>query len=96
MLQPTNKDKLKYLKIELCKLNKELPAAIYLPFVSKSMRNYAILNIVAEEAIVFKTKERAPLLLTFKAYRPIGMTVDEPYELVADQGFQKMVRSEHV
>ena len=70
--------------MELCKLNKQLPAAVYLPFVSKSMRNYAVLNIVAENAIVFKTKERAPLLLTFEVYRPIEMTIDEPYELLND------------
>jgi len=46
------------------------------------MRNYAVLNIVAEEAVVFKTKERAPLLLCIEAYRPIEITLDEPYELL--------------
>ena len=45
------------------------------------MRNYAVLNIIAEEAIVFKTKERAPILLTIEVYRPIEMTIDEPTEL---------------
>ena len=87
MKQPTNKEKLRFLKLELCKLNRLLPAQVYLPFVSKSMRNYAVLNVVAEEAIVFKTKERAPLLLTFEVYRPIEVTIDEPTELLDDQGF---------
>jgi phosphatidylinositol 4-kinase len=68
-------------KHKLCELNKKLPAQVYIPFVSKSMRNYAVLNIIAEEAIVFKTKERAPILLTIEVYRPIEMTIDEPNEL---------------
>jgi hypothetical protein len=55
------------------------------------MRNYAVLNIIAEEAIVFKTKERAPILLTIEVYRPIEMTIDEPHELYENQTFQNMV-----
>ena len=35
-----------------------------------SMRNYAILHIVADEAKIFTTKERAPVLLHFEAFRP--------------------------
>ena len=58
-----------------------LPAQVYLPFVSSGMRNYAILNIVADEAIVFKTKERAPLLLTFEVYRPNEIQYDQPREI---------------
>jgi hypothetical protein len=34
------------------------------------MRNYAVLHIVVEEAKVFQTKERAPLLLCIECYRP--------------------------
>lgn len=49
------------------------------------MRNYAVLNILAEEAVVFKTKERAPILLTLEVYRPIEMTIEEPYELFGNQ-----------
>jgi hypothetical protein len=48
------------------------------------MRNHAILNIVVEEARIFQTKERAPILLCFEVYRPIEMTIDEPFE-VAEQ-----------
>lgn len=47
-----------------------------------------MLNVVAEEAIVFKTKERAPLLLTFEVYRPIEVSIDEPTELFDDKNFQ--------
>ena len=35
-----------------------------------SIRNYAILHIVTDEAKVFQTKERAPLMLCFEAFRP--------------------------
>jgi hypothetical protein len=41
-----------------------------MPFVNSSIRNYAILHIVVEEAKVFQTKERAPLLLCLEAFRP--------------------------
>lgn len=60
--QPNKED---YLKEELKKINKFLPASVYIPFVnskdiililSESMRNYAILHIVTDEAKVFQTK----------------------------------------
>jgi len=69
-----------FLQAELKKINHKLPAAVYLPFVNgkslfsfnslDSMRNYAILHIVADEAKIFQTKERAPVLLHFEAFRP--------------------------
>ena len=43
---------------------------MYIPFVNESTRNYAILHIVTDEAKVFQTKERAPLLLCLEAFRP--------------------------
>ena len=45
------------------------------------MRNYTILNIVVEEAKIFQTKERAPLLLCIEVFRPIEMTINEPTKL---------------
>ena len=59
-----------FLMTELKKINKRLPAAVYIPFVNDSVRNYAILHIVADEAKIFQTKERAPVLLHFEAFRP--------------------------
>ena len=52
------------------------------------MRNYAILNIVAEEAKIFQTKERAPVLLCIEVYRPIEMTIDQPTELYNNENFE--------
>ena len=43
----------------------------------ESIRNYAILHIVTDEAKVFQTKERAPLLLCLEAFRPEEMMVSE-------------------
>lgn len=63
-------DRKAYLKTELTKLNRCLPGAVYIPFVNSSMRNYAVLHIAVEEAKVFQTKERAPLLLCFEVFRP--------------------------
>lgn len=63
-------DRKTFLKTELSKLNRCLPAAVYIPFVNSSMRNYAVLHIAVEEAKVFQTKERAPLLLCIEVFRP--------------------------
>jgi len=39
------------------------------------MRNYAVLHIVADESRIFKTKERAPIMLTLEVFRPIEETL---------------------
>jgi len=78
-------DRNAYLKERIKKINAHLPAAVYLPFVSGSIRNYSILSIRTEEARVFKTKERAPLLLVFEAYRPSEIflaTIPEPVNVL--------------
>jgi hypothetical protein len=51
-------------------VNQRLPASVYLPFVNSTIRNYTVLHIVIDEAKVFQTKERAPLLLCIEAFRP--------------------------
>jgi phosphatidylinositol 4-kinase len=84
----TKEEKYMFLKRELCKINKFLPSQVYIPFVNQSMRNYAILNIVASEAKIFQTKERAPLLLCIEVYRPIEMTLDDPTELYNSKEYQ--------
>lgn len=74
-----------FLKRTLCEINRMLPSQVYVPFVRSSMRNYAVLNICVEEAKIFQTKERAPVLLCLEVYRPIEMTIDEPTELYAQE-----------
>lgn len=85
MKYTTSEEKKLFLKKRLCEINRMLPAQVYIPFVNKSMRNYAILNICAEEAKIFQTKERAPILLCLEVYRPIEMTIDEPTELYDEE-----------
>ena len=51
-------------------VNSKLPAAVYIPFVTQSLRNYVVLNIVAEESRVFSTKTRSPFSLFLEIYRP--------------------------
>ena len=58
-------------------MNKQLPAAVYIPFVNQVMRNYAVLHIVAEEARIFRTKERCPLLLCIEVYRPTEISLEK-------------------
>lgn len=67
---------------ELKKINKQLPAAVYLPFVSESARNYAVLHIVTEEAKIFRTKERCPLMLLIECYRPTEIALEKVPELL--------------
>ena len=71
-----NEEKRAYLMNELMGVNKQLPAAVYIPFVNQSMRNYSVLHIVAEESRIFKTKERCPLLLCFEVYRPTEISLE--------------------
>jgi hypothetical protein len=68
-------DRKAYLRTELSKLNRALPGTVYIPFVNSSMRNYAVLHIAVEEAKVFQTKERAPLLLCIEVFRPEELTL---------------------
>lgn len=53
-----------------------------MPFVSCSMRNFAILHIVADESRIFRTKERAPVMLCFEVYRPIELSLEKKPAIV--------------
>ena len=94
MTYQTPKEKKLFLKQKLCDVNQMLPAQVYIPFVSKSMRNFAILNIAVEEAKIFQTKERAPLLLCIEAYRPIEMTLDDTSEIFDAPQMEKLAGEE--
>ena len=72
-----DKAKRKFLMKNLMDVNKQLPAAVYIPFVNQSMRNFAVLHIVAEESRIFKTEERCPLLLCIEVYRPTEIALEQ-------------------
>ena len=50
------------------------------------MRNYAVLHIVADEARIFKTKERCPLLLCIEVYRPTEIALEKIPEVLTVTG----------
>ncbi len=51
------------------KINTLLPANIYIPFLKDSIRYYVIGNIPISEVKIFKTKNRAPYLMTIEVFR---------------------------
>jgi hypothetical protein len=73
---------MEFLQTELKKINKALPAAVYLPFVNESSRNFAVLHIVAEEAKIFRTKERCPLMLLIECFRPTEIALEKVPEIL--------------
>mmetsp|Transcript_36913 Transcript_36913/g.56523 ORF Transcript_36913/g.56523 Transcript_36913/m.56523 type:complete len:257 (-) Transcript_36913:1603-2373(-) len=76
MKDKTKAIKLQILKHELIQINQHLPASVYVPFVQSSIRNYCVLHIPPEEARVFQTKERAPVMLSIEVFRPDEMAID--------------------
>ena len=66
--EESNKYKEK-ITLELTKINKRLPANVYLPFLTNNTRNYIIIHIPVTELKVFKTKERVPFMLVFEMIR---------------------------
>ena len=54
---------------EITKINENLPYNIYIPFSNKEIRNNLICHISIKDTKVYKTKERAPIILTFECFR---------------------------
>ena len=54
---------------EITKINENLPYNVYIPFSNKDIRNNLICHISIKDTKVFKTKERAPIILTFECFR---------------------------
>lgn len=52
----------------LTDMNKQLPAAVYIPFTR--YRNHVVLHLQVPELKVFKTKERAPFLIAMEVFNP--------------------------
>lgn len=96
MTYNTPQEKKLFLKQALCDVNTRLPAQVYIPFVNKSMRTHAVLHIAVDEAKIFQTKERAPLLLCIEAYRPIEMTLGDAPEIYETEAFQNLQADKNV
>ncbi len=69
LLNTVDTERKKTLLNEIKKINKILPANVYIPFVNHSIRNYVIASIPVSEAKIFKTKERAPYMITIECFR---------------------------
>ena len=54
---------------EITKINENLPYNVYIPFSNKEIRNNLICHISIKDTKVLKTKERAPIILTFECFR---------------------------
>lgn len=54
---------------ELMKVNKILPANVYMPFLKDSIRNYVIAQIPLSEVKIYRTKNRAPYMITLECFR---------------------------
>ena len=69
LLNTVDGNRKKTLLNEIMKINKTLPANVYIPFINHSIRNYVVAAIPISEAKIFKTKERAPYMLTLECFR---------------------------
>ena len=54
---------------KITEINKNLPANIYIPFLTDSSRNYILIHIPISEIKLYKTKERVPFMLVFEMIR---------------------------
>jgi hypothetical protein len=54
---------------EINSINKLLPSNLYIPFLSNTIRNYIIVHIPVSETRIFRTKNRAPYMLTVELIR---------------------------
>lgn len=84
------------MKEGLAKLNDFLPATVYIPFVTESLRNYTVLRIVPEESRLFLTKERAPFLVCLEVYRPEEIKVANSVNQLGFHEEQKLDEGFHL
>ena len=78
----------------LQKINMHLPSAVYIPFVSQSMRNYGVLHIKVTEAKVFVTKERAPFLICVEVFRPEENKFKDKIDEIEESGGEETEQEE--
>ncbi len=64
-----NHEQMAFLRKEIHEINKLLPSNLYIPFLKDSIRNYIICHIPVTEMRIFRTKNRAPFMITVEAVR---------------------------
>jgi hypothetical protein len=65
-----NDDKEKFLKDQMHKLNKSLPATAYIPILTGAQRNFMVLRVVPDECRLFITATKAPYLVNIEVFQP--------------------------
>jgi hypothetical protein len=83
----------KMLLNEIKKVNKLLPANVYVPFHRESIRYYIIASMPISEVKIFKTKNRAPYMVTVEAFRVEELTKTLNKEKINDEDF--LVKRDH-
>ena len=71
-----SENKMTFLQKALIDINKNLPAATYLPILQKSLRNYSVLNILEKESRLFITAEKAPYLICIEVFQPLELELE--------------------
>ena len=71
----------------LQRINMHLPANVYIPFVTSSMRNYVVLHIKVMEAKVFVTKTKAPYLIVIEVFRPEEANFKDKIDQITNDSF---------
>ena len=64
-----NEEQMAFLRKEIFEVNKLLPSNVYVPFLKDSVRNYIICHIPVTEMKIFRTKNRAPYMITVEVIR---------------------------
>ncbi len=64
-----NEEQMAFLRKEIMQINKTLPSNVYIPFLKDSARNYIICHVPVTEMKIFRTKNRAPYMLTVEIIR---------------------------
>lgn len=64
-----NENQLGLLQSEMMKLNKSLPSNVYVPFLNENIRNYVVVHVPVTEPKIFRTKTRAPYMITIELIR---------------------------
>lgn len=69
-------NKIEVLREELNKLNNKFPSNVYIPFVTKEVREYIVLSIPTSEAKIFVTKDKVPYLIAVEVFDPLEIAYD--------------------
>mmetsp|Transcript_15279 Transcript_15279/g.14842 ORF Transcript_15279/g.14842 Transcript_15279/m.14842 type:complete len:298 (-) Transcript_15279:1202-2095(-) len=74
-MKGSKEEKHLHLKEQLVKINKRLPASVYVPFVNQSIRNHSVLHLPPNETRIFQTKERTNFMVSVELFRPDEISI---------------------